>query len=207
MIAELNDYDVANRRLMPRLVWTVQSFNVSAASALAALAAAGSCCQLLCSPPIPAALPSLTSVSLPSGSSLSSLPSLLCCIHIYIWHTSTNDPSFTRLVIPTAHPPRHPQMYNLHNSKMSVSDLLSDLKNTSRGDANAAAGKGSTIKSTAASAVLGGRASDATSSKSVPPLSNLSLQRRGLIFNSHLLPNSHHLEFTCHGSVRPRVPL
>ena len=81
VIAELNDYDVANRRLMPRLVWTVQSFN----------------------------------------------------------------------------------MFNLHNSKMSIDDLLSDLKNTSRGDANAAAGKGSTIKSTAASAVLGGRASDATS--------------------------------------------
>ena len=28
MIAELNDYNVANKRLLPQLVWSVQSFNM-----------------------------------------------------------------------------------------------------------------------------------------------------------------------------------
>ena len=90
MIAELNDYGVASKRLMPSLLWSVQSFN----------------------------------------------------------------------------------MHNLLNSKMSVDDLLSDLKNASRPDQNgggggaaaasAAMSTGKMIKSTAASAVLGGQASAAT---------------------------------------------
>lgn len=85
VVAELNDYNVANKRLMPKLLWTVQSFN----------------------------------------------------------------------------------LFNLQNSKMTIDQLLSDLKNTSRGEGGAAggsAGKGAaSIKSTSASALLGGRASEATS--------------------------------------------
>ena len=89
MIAELNDYGVASKRLMPNLIWSVQSFN----------------------------------------------------------------------------------MHNLANSRMSVDDLLDDLKNASRPDPNggtggvdaaAATSTGKMIKSTAASAVLGGQASAAT---------------------------------------------
>lgn len=80
VIAELHDYDVAMRRLSPKLVWSVQSFN----------------------------------------------------------------------------------MHNLHNSHMSVDQLLSDLKNTSRRSVDRGS-PGSTIRSTAASAVLGERTSTATS--------------------------------------------
>ena len=98
VIAELNDFDVANKRMQPKLVWSVQSFN----------------------------------------------------------------------------------MYNLQNSKMSVDQLLSDLKNTSRkaaaggGAAAGAAGAGaaggggpSDLKTGAASAVLGGRAAGVAASSFV----------------------------------------
>lgn len=86
VIAELNDYDVALKRLTPKLVWSVQSFN----------------------------------------------------------------------------------LHNLYNSNMSAADLLGDLKNTSRRDPHAAAATGSyspgsTIKSTAATAVLGGQSAAAAS--------------------------------------------
>ena len=144
MIAELNDYNVANKRLLPQLVWSVQSFNMynlANSRITADEVRATRTCSHAPTSAIQATFLGRTSAParVRTGHSLS---------------LSLSPPLSLSLSLAARPCPRHAR---------ACRQLLSDLKNTSR-DSIDRGSPGSTIKSAAASAVLGSRASDATSS-------------------------------------------